>query len=497
MATSRAIPDGGLGTTDIQVRRAPKVSARKKAASEAVAAQTPRKGLPRSKSSVKAEKGAMGLTKPKNKMPSSKAPAKAGKGASENNNFGLPVPPSQDSAGLDVADAHSDFARSGDGHLTSDTPLSAAVSDDSASRSYCDAQMSTARSKGGRRALLEDPSGQAVRGAQSPPAGEGGHYKTDTPFVGAAQDLAGQPRLDAQITVACEGEGHRRFDTHTLGALSELLSDIKTRHRFRQDYQRARTRLDLQLLAICCRSYGYSTLAEETSRKKAIAAGSALLKKAKKGEAEEELQGVLDPMLAAHKLIAHSEKKQTKKLEEATDGLPAAVLAWTDGIRGFGRLGLAQILGETGDLSLYSNPGKVWKRMGLAVFDGKSQRKCTDKAKAEEQGYAPSRRSIMHVIGVSLICQNKDYLRQVYDAEKLRQEQLYPHLTVGHRDKKARRYMQKRLLRELWREWRAATISTTPRDLLPPCQPSGNGEGHRRGDTQFSSASPIPEPEAA
>jgi len=48
--------------------------------------------------------------------------------------------------------------------------------------------------------------------------------------------------------------------------------------------------------------------------------------------------------------------------------LPA--YAWVKGVRGVGDVSFARIIAETGDLSAYETPGKIWKRMGLAVFDG-------------------------------------------------------------------------------------------------------------------------------
>ena len=44
------------------------------------------------------------------------------------------------------------------------------------------------------------------------------------------------------------------------------------------------------------------------------------------------------------------------------------------------------------------NPSrKVWKRLGLAVFDGRAQRRTRDAEKAVEQGYSPRRRSVSWV----------------------------------------------------------------------------------------------------
>ncbi len=134
--------------------------------------------------------------------------------------------------------------------------------------------------------------------------------------------------------------------------------------------------------------------------------------------------------------------------------------------RGFGVVGLGLVLGETGDLSQYANPAKVWKRMGLAVLDGKAQRRVagTTKAKKVEavsHGFSPRRRSLMHVIGDCLVKGNQDgpyrslYLeRKAYELERL-PEEAKPRLLISH--KRALRYMEKRLLKDLWLAWRRVT----------------------------------------
>jgi hypothetical protein len=120
----------------------------------------------------------------------------------------------------------------------------------------------------------------------------------------------------------------------------------------------------------------------------------------------------------------------------------------------------------------------VWKRMGLGVDDqGKAQRRARgDEGKI--QGFSPTRRALMHVIGDNLIRQNYtpdrqdgDY-RLVYRQYKDDQLAKYPEVmanvvnkTTGKTEvkniskarahKRSLRYMEKRLLRNIWREWQA------------------------------------------
>lgn len=145
--------------------------------------------------------------------------------------------------------------------------------------------------------------------------------------------------------------------------------------------------------------------------------------------------------------------------------LPAA--AWVEATRGAGMRSLAAIVGEAGDLSGYANPAKLWKRMGLAVIDGRAQRRVAmprgadakARAKALEeiarQGDSPRRRAIMHDVAVKLVMAGGEYAdlyrtRKAYEAERA------PDMAKNHAHKRALRYAAKRLLRDLWRAWRAA-----------------------------------------
>lgn len=163
------------------------------------------------------------------------------------------------------------------------------------------------------------------------------------------------------------------------------------------------------------------------------------------------------------------------------------VAPFVESTRGFGWVGLMQIIGEAGDLSNYANPAKLWKRFGLGLISsGERQRKFTDAAKAREAGYSPTRRSLMYVIGDSLIKQKGPY-RDLYlqrlaiEHAKAVTEGLIPATTTastvaswqerglpaltkvskltkecrsaGHMALRAQRYVEKRLLRDLWRAW--------------------------------------------
>ncbi|MFP1634114.1 hypothetical protein ACLB6G_20485 [Zhengella sp. ZM62] len=148
--------------------------------------------------------------------------------------------------------------------------------------------------------------------------------------------------------------------------------------------------------------------------------------------------------------------------------------AWGYAINGFGPVGLAMIVGEAGDLSAYPKKGHLWKRMGLAVIDGTAQGRPGKGASASDwiaRGYNPKRRSIIYQIGDSLIKKQSEYRdayleRKAYEraraemiglqivpAAKIPRKNADEFMSEGHVHNRAQRYMEKRLLRDLHKQW--------------------------------------------
>lgn len=185
--------------------------------------------------------------------------------------------------------------------------------------------------------------------------------------------------------------------------------------------------------------------------------------------------------------------KRKKELEKPLIALAKILPIWEEfgaHVPGFGALGLAQIVAEAGGpLTRYATPARLWKRMGLGIVYSKRQQKVKDKEEAKDMGYNPRRRSVIYVIGAALIKTQGPY-RDLYLArlrtehekalseglvpissvqatltswknrglpklEKITQKQFDPklHRSAGHLAKRAQRYMEKRLLRDLWRAW--------------------------------------------
>lgn len=159
-----------------------------------------------------------------------------------------------------------------------------------------------------------------------------------------------------------------------------------------------------------------------------------------------------------------------KTMLEHVKALPPAVLAFTDAARGFGRASLAQIVAEAGDLGTYANPSRLWQRMGCGLSkDGTSN--------TRYEGRSPRRRAVMAVIGGNFLKAGGEY-RDLYDVRKA-YEQTKPSCgkpikkpdgtpgglckdpnaeccKAGHIHNRTLRWVEKRLLRNLWRAWREA-----------------------------------------
>ena len=257
-----------------------------------------------------------------------------------------------------------------------------------------------------------------------------------------------------------EGEaGHLCGDLPTRDArfVDPLIAEIVETWRHYQDMMRAQNRLILQAKAICRRFC-------EGDKKEA----DKLYRAIEKGGDHEYVDlatiAVL-PLRIAMEPLAEARSKAEKHITKLGKELPIAHMA--DRIKGINHRTLAVIVAECGDLSAYEKGvAGVWKRAGLAVIDGERQRKKADKDAALEHGYSPSRRSVFWNIGAALLkAQGKDEnagpYRKVYDERKAHERPLVE--SDGHAHNRAMRYMVKRLLKDLWIEWRnAAAKLMTP-----------------------------------
>lgn len=251
----------------------------------------------------------------------------------------------------------------------------------------------------------------------------------------------------------------------------KLVNQIRVMHRWRESFHRAEKSMILQVRAVCRR------WTSEGDEAEALARADELYDELDDPQTDlgREMADALAGMLAARDGLASVRKGHEKAMKKAARELP--VFAWVESVSGFGELGLAQIVGECGDLSDYATVARLWKRMGLAVMNGERQRRIAGDtpervALAIEHGYCPRRRSVMFCLGDSMIKKQGPYRdlylqRKGYEvaaaeaaglkvapSAKIPKGRVSEYRSDGHVHRRAKRYMEKRMLRDLWRAWR-------------------------------------------
>lgn len=264
--------------------------------------------------------------------------------------------------------------------------------------------------------------------------------------------------------------------------LTNTIADIRELHRRRQDFLAGEGNLKRQcrsvLTRFTCDQYSLNSTVQK-ERTKSIKLSHTIYdlltektpaKGAPKIDAEvlSAALGYVQPWLLSMPMFVKPKKEAEKALIKTALKLPIA--EWMMTIKGIGvksGVGLGQIIGEAGDLSRFTKKSQLWKRMGVAVIDGERQRKVRDAELAVVHGYSPNRRAILFNLGESMIRAQGTYV-PVYYREKARQELINPELLdkkggKAHIHNRARRYMEKLMLRDIWQVW----TGRKPMDYIP------------------------------
>lgn len=329
-------------------------------------------------------------------------------------------------------------------------------------------------------------------------AAGGGHFDYDIHGVDAS------PSIDTVAAVLDAGDGGEVRAMALVQSvtrvpdLAPLIEELIALQRERLFMIRTKNRMMNSTVAYVRRFLNWSPDMPESERAKINAKALSIVQKIEKGKspADDERFAAIKCqhlIMAAQKAREPFESSLKEKEIKHLDGtvgpgieremvriakqLP--VWQWASGIKGFGALSLAVIIAETGDLSNYANPGKVWKRMGLAPYKGKSARswRVGGGLKAEEWtelGYKPGRRSEMfqrvdplmkHQIDKVKDADGNDTGERVYGpygkvyADRKRYElERDPAMSKMYAHNRASRYMEKRLLKHLWQAWRRQPI---------------------------------------
>lgn len=348
----------------------------------------------------------------------------------------------------------------------------------------------------------------------SQPNSSGGHIVRD-PQKGTAP-------TGTEIRVGQRGVDNQYPPTGTDPICQQLVEEWRRR----QDFLRARQRLDLQAQSVCRRICD--------GDKDQAAKLWAEVKK----DADHELRVWLAPYIAGMAPLEAAKVEREKVLAKLVKKLP--IYAWAKGVGGLGDVSLAGIIGECGKFQPgeYRSVSALWKRMGMAVIEGERQRRVTGAA-ALDHGYNAERRSLMWNIGCCLIKaqvrSEKDekgkkipgseyaigelgalYLshkaalaarneaggfaqtaaRAVERAKKAGSKpndaNLEGRITKPHLHNMAQRYIEKRLLRQLWQAWRGGQLELGAQiEVAPSPQPiQGEAGFHAQTDSRM----PLPEP---
>lgn len=113
---------------------------------------------------------------------------------------------------------------------------------------------------------------------------------------------------------------------------------------------------------------------------------------------------LIDPYLQVSEPLAAHRKMYEKRMEKLVRGLP--VYPWVKGVYGLGDTSFATIVGEAGDLGKYRDHSALWKRLGMAVIDGTRQGNPGANASKEMwiwHGYSKTRRSTVWNAGKGVI----------------------------------------------------------------------------------------------
>lgn len=274
-------------------------------------------------------------------------------------------------------------------------------------------------------------------------------------------------------------------------SVAELSAQLRALQRQRVWHLKSRMMVANRLQAtVAGEECGYSSSMPEKERRKCFVEASELVERIAAGEATTKVDGIVKTTILAIQGFESMKVALEKEMKKLAGQLPVARWVQEPEQRGFGILFLGIVIGETGDLNGYENPAKVWRRLGCApwTFDDKTLMGSTWRIGKEGRlpaseweafGYSPRRRSIAYLIGEGLVKQNggskvcgeengekKDVTdagitarpcgpyRARYDEAKVLAKQSHPDWSDLRCHRHGMLLATKRLLRELWIQWR-------------------------------------------
>jgi hypothetical protein len=272
-----------------------------------------------------------------------------------------------------------------------------------------------------------------------------------------------------------------------------IVQQIRELWRRRQAWHRAEIALTLAASAICRRYVGVAGKGDKIGLKKA----ADLLAQIEAGTDHSDAAIAALPILHARDQISPHRLATERLLERLAKKLPVASII--NDTAGFGALSLAAIVGEAGDVSAYRTLRGLYKRFGVGRVDGERQRKKSDPLAARAHAYSPARRSVLWNVGNGLIgymghgprprvgedidartdlsSYQKLFIKRLrFEADRnpahrkpnaTRKGQVFESFSK-HAANRARRYVEKMFLTELYEQWK--TASADPLGVRKPEQ---------------------------
>ena len=164
----------------------------------------------------------------------------------------------------------------------------------------------------------------------------------------------------------------------------------------------------------------------------------------------------LEEWLGWHRRFADLEADIASGMEAAVEFHPT--WPWLQEVKGIGPVLSAKMLGQIGDIATFDTVSKLWRFAGLAVIDGKAERR----VKGEKSHYNGRLKTVMYLVAGGFLKAKGQYARFYYGAKERYQAER-PDWTKGHVHYASLRKMEKVFLSHLWAVWRSEVgLDTRP-----------------------------------
>jgi hypothetical protein len=267
--------------------------------------------------------------------------------------------------------------------------------------------------------------------------------------------------------------------TRTVQSTDALVANIKGHHRKRRYAMKVQQTIDRRIESfIRCNLTDWHPTQSEAMRAKYNKEALAILAAARKGQGSEELVEMVEITDASRSGFDRIRDGHEAAMQKLALDLPVSGWRKQPENKGFGALGLATILAETGPLHYYSGPAKVWKRLGYAPYQGLAgsswkRKSWRPRALTDEEWkanpFSGARYALISQVGqwlwvkqwVSKAKNGGEVGRpngpygEIYAARRAKTAMLHPEWTPKHSHDDALRIMTKELLKNLWKAWTA------------------------------------------